>query len=156
MTLVKAKKETTGRMARMPRQQQSAILIHVRSNILVVQNIAHMVKLCLPGPMEAQIATLQWFLDQLHDDMRSLQIRVREENQISRGSQEPPTDAPVILQCLQRIRGHDHCKKVLYLHSRKCFRVVKKKEGHEDRRAEFFVRGIAKRKRGKSEALDLP
>ena len=68
--MIYAKKDYRGKAARAPRQGEAALAITVRGRTLLVQNLPHLVRLALPGPVPDQVATLQWFLDQIREDIK--------------------------------------------------------------------------------------
>ena len=99
-----------------------------------------MVILALSGADEA--GTLQWFLQELQQDIEVLQEQGEPEHLKTEKTPVPEEDKEIVEECIQTLQSHPLCFRVSYLPSRKSFKVFSK----DKRSSEFRVLG-PKRKR---------
>ena len=126
--------------------------MRLRGNIILVQNLTLVVKLCLPMNSQSSLVTLQWFLSEIQKDLKDLRDAERAKRS-SAASSEQPCDPParqaelgearqeqLVDGILEGLLTHPRCAKALWLPSRSCFRVKKKDVGGKAGQKDFFVR----------------
>ena len=132
---------------------QDAIIVRLRGNIILVQNLTLVVKLCLPMNAQSSLVTLQWFLSEIQKDLKDLRDAQRAKTS-SAASSANPCDKQLARQeelgvarqeqlvdgILEGLLTHPRCAKALWLPSRSCFRVKKKDVAGKAGQKDFFVR----------------
>jgi len=148
--LIKNKKVKQGSGVRLPREQESLVVLKVRERILFVQNLPNMVILGLSGTpgvpqgsQQDEIGTLQWFLEELQKDIETLQGQEQAEQPKKRGS-VPQEDKEIVEECIERLQSHPQCLRVCYMPSRHSFRVVRQDKSS----SEFLVTGLKRKRQG--------
>ena len=141
-----------GPKARQATEWKSLVLLKVRDRLLLCQNTTHSVVVALVGPdgdpedQEGEARTLEWFMNQMQEDLKTLKGPARSSQQSS--SSQVPAKADEVHEraneVLQLLRQHPACSKAFWCPSRTGFQVLKK--GTQIIQ-EFRVQGLNKRKK---------
>ena len=126
--------------------------MRLRGNIILVQNLTLVVKLCLPMHSSSSLVTLHWFLSEIQKDLKDLRDAQRAKTSSAASSEQPcdklarqaelgeARQEQLVDGILEGLLTHPRCAKALWLPSRSCFRVKKKDVAGKAGQKDFFVR----------------
>ena len=105
---------------------KDAILVRVRGNVILVQNLTNVVKLCLSSDACACVAleTLKWFLQEIQKDLTEHRDSQRAKALVDRiTAQGKSIEEQLVDGIMERLLTHPWCHKALWIPSRSCFRL---------------------------------